>query len=399
MKKTKKEEQIRINKKQSIRERGITLVALIISIIILLILAGITLNTALSENGLFKRAKITVEKYKDAGEEEQNKIEELEYELDDRINGPVPEGKYYSIRNGINKKYYETLKEAYEDSVDNGGKNGGGTIVVERDKEEDFTEPLSLSKTITIDTNEKTVKISIVDGTSGDDGVINAVSGTLTLEGNGKIECEKDKKFICGKGGNIVVNDNPTISGVSHAMVMINEYSGELDINGGKIISTERGALRLEGKGAVTIDNAEVIAERGNKNAIVCDNEKGGGSLTISGNTKISVVAESDENNTTAISWGSPGKITINKGVIVEGPAGINLKSNAELEINDATVIADCISTSLQIRGNNHITINGGNIISKMGDSVRVYKDADVNLSINNSTVCTSWIGCHRNFV
>ena len=38
------------------KERGITLVALVITIIVLLILAGISIATLSGENGLFKRA-------------------------------------------------------------------------------------------------------------------------------------------------------------------------------------------------------------------------------------------------------------------------------------------------------------------------------------------------------
>ena len=60
------------------REQGITLVALVITIIILLILAGVTLTTALSENGLFQRAKVSAEKYKEAEEDEKEKIEGIE---------------------------------------------------------------------------------------------------------------------------------------------------------------------------------------------------------------------------------------------------------------------------------------------------------------------------------
>ena len=44
------------------REYGITLVALIITIIILLILAGITIGALTGENGLFTRAKQAKEK-------------------------------------------------------------------------------------------------------------------------------------------------------------------------------------------------------------------------------------------------------------------------------------------------------------------------------------------------
>lgn len=53
----KKEKQIKINKKKSIREQGITLVALIITIIILLILAGITLSTIIRSKWIISKSK------------------------------------------------------------------------------------------------------------------------------------------------------------------------------------------------------------------------------------------------------------------------------------------------------------------------------------------------------
>ena len=46
------------------KNKGITLIALVITIIILIILAGVTLNLALGENGLFNKAKVVVEDYK-----------------------------------------------------------------------------------------------------------------------------------------------------------------------------------------------------------------------------------------------------------------------------------------------------------------------------------------------
>ena len=39
------------------KERGITLVALVVTIVVLLILAGVALSLALNENGLVTRAK------------------------------------------------------------------------------------------------------------------------------------------------------------------------------------------------------------------------------------------------------------------------------------------------------------------------------------------------------
>ena len=75
----------KITKKQKLQERGITLIALVVTIVILLILTGVTLNIALSDNGLFSKTKKAAEDYKAASEREyleQNiasaKIEEIE---------------------------------------------------------------------------------------------------------------------------------------------------------------------------------------------------------------------------------------------------------------------------------------------------------------------------------
>ena len=49
--------------KMKLDEKGITLVALVVTVIILLILAGVTINIALSENGLFQKARKTAEEH------------------------------------------------------------------------------------------------------------------------------------------------------------------------------------------------------------------------------------------------------------------------------------------------------------------------------------------------
>ncbi len=60
------------------KERGITLVALVVTIIILLILAGVTLSIALSENGLFQRSRNAATAYKQAGEREQTTLNDTD---------------------------------------------------------------------------------------------------------------------------------------------------------------------------------------------------------------------------------------------------------------------------------------------------------------------------------
>ena len=46
------------------KEKGITLVALVVTIVILLILAGVTITMTLSQNGLFTRAQQGKNAYK-----------------------------------------------------------------------------------------------------------------------------------------------------------------------------------------------------------------------------------------------------------------------------------------------------------------------------------------------
>ena len=77
-------------RKVNYKEKGITLIALVVTIIILLILAGVTLTTALSQNGLFQRAKIAGENYKKSEADEAEKLGEVEKEIDKIIDGETP---------------------------------------------------------------------------------------------------------------------------------------------------------------------------------------------------------------------------------------------------------------------------------------------------------------------
>lgn len=53
-------------------QKGITLVALVITIIILLILAGVTISLTLGNNGLFQTAKTAAQNYSEAQQYEKN---------------------------------------------------------------------------------------------------------------------------------------------------------------------------------------------------------------------------------------------------------------------------------------------------------------------------------------
>ena len=77
---------------QDLREKGITLIALVVTIIILLILAGVTLNMALSGDGLFSRARNATEKYKKAQEDEAKLISEIGKEMNSEYVGEYVTG-------------------------------------------------------------------------------------------------------------------------------------------------------------------------------------------------------------------------------------------------------------------------------------------------------------------
>ncbi len=79
--------------KKEEKQKGITLVALVVTIIILLILAGVTLNLTLNEKGLFQRTQEAVDRYKVAAKNEEDMVVAFGNELDKYIGGEnVEEG-------------------------------------------------------------------------------------------------------------------------------------------------------------------------------------------------------------------------------------------------------------------------------------------------------------------
>ena len=66
--------------------KGITLIALVITIIILLILAGITISQ-LSNSGLFEKAKIAKEQYQNAQDYEETQIAKYTNEINSYVDG------------------------------------------------------------------------------------------------------------------------------------------------------------------------------------------------------------------------------------------------------------------------------------------------------------------------
>lgn len=97
-----------VNAQYHATQNAITIISLIITIIILLILAGVTISFTMGENGIFKLAKSATEKYENSAEKEDAGINELNKNIE----------KYGIASNRdtitIDKKEYEQLKERIE---------------------------------------------------------------------------------------------------------------------------------------------------------------------------------------------------------------------------------------------------------------------------------------------
>ncbi len=63
------------------KEKGITLIVLIVTVIFLMILAGLTLSASISTNGVLGGAKNTTDKYDKLKSYEEDSIEKLEQEM------------------------------------------------------------------------------------------------------------------------------------------------------------------------------------------------------------------------------------------------------------------------------------------------------------------------------
>lgn len=72
---------MKINSKKGktnyLNQKGITLIALVVTIVVLLILAGVSINTVFSENGIIARAKNAQDKIDQATQNELDTIDEL----------------------------------------------------------------------------------------------------------------------------------------------------------------------------------------------------------------------------------------------------------------------------------------------------------------------------------
>lgn len=95
-----KTKESKVRKKSS---KGITLIALIVTIIVLIIIAGISINLIFGENGVVKKAKYAKEKYENGANQEQKDLEEIYGQLLVATDGTISNISLETLQELINK--------------------------------------------------------------------------------------------------------------------------------------------------------------------------------------------------------------------------------------------------------------------------------------------------------
>lgn len=207
--------------------KGITLISLVVTIIILLILAGVSISLVLGNNGLINRAKDAGEKTKEKGA-----IEKVQLMLADYMTE-----KYTGTTRTLEEYLNEKKANGELDEVTN---NGDGTITVEVDgyeitiKEDDLsivstekaggTRPTFEIKTtktdgtaLTGDETEKAITINIINiaefGENYTIEIKDSSENILTKETN--VVGEGQASYIINKSGNYTITVTATKDGIT----------------------------------------------------------------------------------------------------------------------------------------------------------------------------------------
>ncbi len=99
-------------KKINKNEKGITLIALVVTIVVLLILATVTINMTMNSNGIFGRAKNATNTYKQVEANEVASLNGLDDSIEDAVKGiNSPVGKYKDTQEVVSATSNTAIKD------------------------------------------------------------------------------------------------------------------------------------------------------------------------------------------------------------------------------------------------------------------------------------------------
>ena len=152
------------NKRNYLKEKGITLIALVVTIVVLLILAGVSLNAIFGQDGIIQKAKDSQNKMDEATQNDLDSINELNNWIDGKTNGTT----------GGNETGGDTTLKSYEEAGKDANNNGVLT--------ENATYTDSEKTTVTI---PKGFKVSGVVKTGDTDGEQTVSKGLVIQDADG----------------------------------------------------------------------------------------------------------------------------------------------------------------------------------------------------------------------
>ena len=118
------------------KEEGITLIALVITIIVLLILAGVSIAMLTGQNGILTQAQNAKNRTEEAQGEEENKLNEYNNIINNYVNG----GTTASVQPG--KTVEATVKNNYTDTEGNQATVPAGFVVSKIEEEQNISSGL-----------------------------------------------------------------------------------------------------------------------------------------------------------------------------------------------------------------------------------------------------------------
>ena len=168
---------LKMSNKTYSNQKGITLIALVVTIVVLLILAGVTLNALFSENGILVKAKDTGNKMDDAKKSDLDAINDL----DKWINEKTGTG------NGDGEKEDPTEKPKITDSSltsDDRTNTDSKTVIAKDEKENQVVVPGGFK--IAADSGDTVQKGIVIEDKEGNQFVWVPVSN-VNADGSNKI--------------------------------------------------------------------------------------------------------------------------------------------------------------------------------------------------------------------
>ena len=100
------------------KSKGITLVALVVTIVILLILASVTISMTLSNNGILGKAKNSADTYKQAASNESAVLNDIDSSIEDKLKGINSQvGKFKDTQAVVSSTSNTAIKDDEENTI------------------------------------------------------------------------------------------------------------------------------------------------------------------------------------------------------------------------------------------------------------------------------------------